>query len=124
MSCPEDVRANAFATDIEELPREIYDDLMRITSNVIGSRENAAQQRDEIQINEPHLRYYRGIRFNNVWYIQYEQKATRGVQTVGYIFHPDGFYYRSPLLRFGGPACETIRAALNGVVSPVQNPDH
>lgn len=50
--------------------------------------------------------------------MQFEVAMAGGVRTVTYVRHGDGLYYRSPGYYFNGPACASIRAALEGVTTP------
>lgn len=121
-ACPEDARAVAIAYRLSDLPAEIRADLMRLTRNHIGERPQPLRQSHVVVPEERGnlgSRFYRALRFQNVWYVQWERALTRGVQTLGYISQNDGPFVSSVGLRFAGPACETIRAALAGVVTPV-----
>ena len=121
-ACPEDARAGQIAYQLSDLPPEVRLDLMRLTHYSIGERPRPLR-RSHVVIPEERdylgSRFYRALRFQNVWYVQYERALTRGVQTVGYIADARGRFHASPVLRFGGPPCETIRAALAGIVAPV-----
>lgn len=123
ISCREDRLAAESAERITELPLEIQQDLSRVTVGQIGERNRPLRQ-SHVLISEErdHLRvrFYRALRFRGVWYVQYEETLRSGVQTLGYTRHPDGRFLRSPILRFGGPPCETIRAALSGVNTPLE----
>lgn len=121
-ACPEDARAAEIAYQLSDLPPEVRLDLMRLTRFSIGERPRPLH-RSHVIIPEERgylgSRFYRALRFQNVWYVQYELALTRGVQTIGYTGDARGRFHASPGLRFGGPPCETIRAVLAGIVAPV-----
>lgn len=122
VACSEDATASEIAYQLSDLPSEVRLDLMRLTRYSIGERPRPLR-RSHVVIPEEDgylgARFYRALRFQNVWYVQYELALTRGVQTIGYIGDAGGRFHASPVLRFGGPPCETIRAARAGIVAPV-----
>ena len=119
--CPEEARATATADRLAELPREIRDDLMVLTANEITD-ENVPLLRTDAptKAEEKHatVRFAQAMRFHNYWLVQFEVALFAGVRTVSYVSTGDGPYHRSPMFYFGGPACASIRAALEGVTAP------
>jgi hypothetical protein len=121
-ACRDDARAIEIAYRLSDLPPEVRLDLMRLTRFSIGERPRPLR-RSHVVIPEERgylgSRFYRALRFQNVWYVQWESALTAGVQTIGYIGDARGRFHASPVLRFGGPPCETITAVLAGIVAPV-----
>lgn len=120
-SCPEFARAAATADRLAELPPEIRERLLRLLNNDIGDRGSPLLQTDAPSAAErgyPRTRFVRGLRFRDMWLVQYEVSMMSGVHTLSFVFGDGGRFHLSRRHFFGGPACESVRAALNGVTTP------
>ncbi len=53
-----------------------------------------------------------------IWYVQVEIAMTSGVRAMGYFSGSDGRFRRVLSRYYGGPACETLKAAVKGVYNP------
>ena len=119
--CPEEAGATATADRLSELPQEIRDDLMVLTDNEITDENVPLLRTDaptKAERNHATVRFAQAMRFHNYWLVQYEVALFAGVRTVSYVSTGDGPFHRSPMFYFGGPACASIRAALDGVTTP------
>jgi hypothetical protein len=91
----------------------------------MGDRGSHLLQTDAPRGAEQHYpttRFVQAVLIKNVWYVQFEVSMFGGVRTLGYDRGSDGRFYRSRSHYYGGPMCETLRAALSGVYNP-GNPD-
>lgn len=121
LDCPELTRASASAYHLSDLPEEIRLDLMAWTNNEITDEDIPLLNTDspgQRERNHPTARFVQAFRFEDKWLVQFEVALFSGVRTVTYHNGGSGIFKRSPLHYFGGPACASIRAALEGVVTP------
>jgi len=118
-SCQEAAQASATAYQLADLPQDIRDDLIGLTGNSLGDSNATLLHSDAPQpaaLGLPSARFAQAMLFNGRWFVQLEVSMFSGVHTIGYVRHSDGFR-RSPIHHFRGPACESIRAAFNGVTT-------
>lgn len=118
--CREDARATAVARTASALPQEIRDDLAALTGNDIsdaGSRA-APEPYTRSQHADDTARFVRALRFGPRWYVQIRVPLFEGVRTITYASREGRPFERWPASYFGGPACASIRAALEGVSTP------
>ena len=118
-SCGKDVGANAVVERLADLPADIRGDLL-LTFRGMGDRGAPLLQTDAPSIAEreyPTSRFAQALRIKNMWFVQFEV-AMSGGRTIGYVQGTDGRFARSPSHYYGGPACETLKAAVNGVITP------
>lgn len=120
-TCADEVRATATARRLSELPPEVRDDLMLLTENAMAEGGSPLLQTDAPTAAERDLatvRFAQGLLVGDKWFVQFEVSMFAGVRTVSYVRDQDGRFGRSPMHYFGGPACASIKAALNGVTTP------
>jgi hypothetical protein len=119
-NCPEAVRAAARAYRLSELPDEIRKDLMALTNDEITD-ENipllATDAPSEAERKHATVRFAQALRFHDQWLVQFEVALFSGVRTIAYTKTQNGPFRMSPGHSFGGPACASIRAVLDGVTS-------
>ena len=118
-SCAKEVKAVALVERLSELPADIRDDLMMMDKKM-GDRGSPLLQTDAPTILErdyPTSRFAQALLIKNMWFVQFEVAMT-GMLTIGYIKGTDGKFTRSPSHYYNGPACETLKAAVNGVTTP------
>ncbi|WP_448662452.1 hypothetical protein ACG3SL_17570 [Sphingomonas sp. CJ20] len=116
--CLKDVGAIATAERLAQLPSEIQEDLKLISHNSMGDSDGPLLNTDSPSDREskfPTARFLLGVQVKDKWYIQFEQ-AMSGVRTIGYRRDNMGKFYRAPWQYLGGPACETLRAMVSGVL--------
>jgi hypothetical protein len=119
--CPEAARADAAAYRLADLPQEIREDLMRWTRNEITDENIPLLRTDaptEVEKGYATVRFAQALRFRDTWYVQSEVALSAGVRSMTYYKTPNGRFERFRSQHFGGPACATIRAALDGVYTP------
>jgi hypothetical protein len=120
-NCPEAAQATASAYRLSELPEEIRVDLMALTNNEITD-ENipllASDALSEAEKKHATVRFAQALRFRDKWLVQFEVALFFGVRTITYVSTQNGPFRLSPSHSFGGPACASIRAALDGVTTP------
>lgn len=120
-ACVEQVPADAFVDDLSGLPETIRDDLTILVQAPMGARGGPLLQTDAptaAERDDPLTRFYRAALVNGRWLVQFEVSLFSGVRTIVYTAGGDGRFHRDPWRYFGGPACESLNAALNGVTSP------
>jgi hypothetical protein len=120
-NCPEAARADAAAYRLADLPQEIREDLMKWTGNEITDENIPLLRTDSFTDGGKgyaKVRFAQALRFRDRWFVQSEMALVAGVRTITYYRTPNGRFERFPTQYFGGPACATIRAALDGVVTP------
>lgn len=118
-ACANEVKAIAVVERLSELPRDILDDLLSRFKDM-GDRGSPLLETDAPSVVEsgyPASRFAQALLIKNVWFVQFEV-AMGGVRTIGYVRGTDGRFQRSPSHYYGGPACETLKAAVNGVTTP------
>ena len=117
-SCPE-IQADVRLDRLAGLPAEIRDDLKLITHNDMGDgggpllNTDAPTARD---MKHPNTRFFQAMSRKGRWYVQFEV-ALSGVRTLSYAVGEAGRFYRVPSQYFGGPPCESLQAAMSGVLS-------
>ena len=123
-TCARDVQAAATAYRLSDLPQDISGDLTSLAT-VLGDRiadsdspllrtdAPTAAERDHATV-----RFAQAMRVGDKWFVQFEVSQFAGVRTVTYVRNQDGRFRRSPAHYFGGPACASIKAALDGVTTP------
>jgi hypothetical protein len=120
-TCADEVRAAAIASRLSELPREVRDDLMLLTEGAMADSDSPLLQTDAptaAERGQGTVRFAQGLLVGGKWFAQFEVSMFAGVRTVAYVRNQDGRFRRSPMHYFGGPACASIRAALDGVTTP------
>jgi hypothetical protein len=120
-NCPEAVRATASAYRLSELPEEIRKDLMALTNNEITDEDIPLLNTDaptEAERNHATVRFAQALRFRDTWLVQFEVALVRGVRTIAYVSIQNRPFQLFRSQTFGGPACASIRAALDGVTTP------
>jgi hypothetical protein len=118
-SCAKEVKAIAVVERLSELPADIRDDLI-FRFKDMGDRGSPLLQTDAptaLERDLPTSRFAQALLIKNVWFVQFEVAMT-GTRTMGYFRGTDGKFTRSPSHYYGGPACETLKAAVNGVTTP------
>ena len=119
-SCAKEVQASAVVERLSELPPDIRDDLI-YRFRGMGDRGSPLLQTDApsaVEMTYPTSRFAQALLIKNVWFVQFEVAMFSGVRTMGYLRGTDGRFTRSPSRYFGGPACETLKAAIAGVYTP------
>lgn len=119
--CPEADRAIGRARLLSELPSEIRDDLKIFTNNEITDEDIPLLNTDApspAEMNYATARFVQALQFRDRWLVQFEVALFAGVRTVAYVSRQGRPFERSPTHYFGGPACASIRAALEGVTTP------
>lgn len=122
-NCPEAARATASAYRLSDLPTEIRADLMALTNNEITDENVPLLDTDAptaAERSHATVRFAQAFRFRNKWLVQFEVALFSGVRTIAYASTEDGPFHLSPSHTFNGPACASIRAALEGVTTPGQ----
>lgn len=126
LQCSEMLRAAAIAHRLSELPTEIREDLETLTHNEIRDVDVPLLNTDAPIGRErgyARVRFVQAARFQQFWLVQVEAAMVSGVRTISYV-RPDlrstdrGPFVRSNQQVFAGPACASIRAALDGVTTP------
>lgn len=115
-----DILATAVVKRLSDLPREIRDDL-HLNYKDMGEPGSPLLQTDAptaAEVHYPTSRFVQGVLIKDVWYVQFEVSMFSGVRTIGYVRIDDGRFLRSPSHYYGGPSCETLKAAINGVYTP------
>ncbi len=124
--CPELAGATTTVQRMSELPAEIREDLLTLTGNEIREANVPLLNTDAptaMERNHATVRFVQAARFQRFWLVQFEVALFAGVRTVSYIRAGHGATDRGPYVRFdqhvfAGPACASIRAALEGVTTP------
>ena len=119
--CAGEVRAAAIVTRLSELPPDIRDDLQHLSQNAMGDRDSPLLQTDApvgAERDFPQTRFVQALFVDGKWFVQFEVAMFSGVRTIGYVRDGKGDFHRSPSHYFGGPACASIKAALDGVTTP------
>jgi hypothetical protein len=119
-SCAEEVGAIAVANRLSKLPQDIRADLMQMDKNM-GDPGSPLLQTDAPSVAQskyPTSRFFQALLINKIWFVQVEIAMTSGIRTMGYYRDSDGRFQRSRSHYYGGPACETLKAAANGVYNP------
>ena len=119
LSCAKEVGATAVVERLSELSPDIRDDLI-FRFKDMGDRGSPLLQTDAptaLERDLPTSRFAQALLIKNVWFVQFEVAMT-GMLTMGYIKGSDGKFMRSPSHYYSGPACETLKAAVNGVTTP------
>jgi hypothetical protein len=120
-SCSEMGRAAATAYRLSELPAEIRADLMEWTNHQITDANIPLLNTDApgpLERTYATVRFAQAARFHNYWLVQFEVALFSGVRTVSYSSTENGPFRRSPMIYSQGPACASLRAALEGVGNP------
>lgn len=119
-SCAKEVGATEVAYRLSEVPKDILADLMLMDKNM-GDQGSPLVQTDAPsaeQLKWPTSRFLQALLINRTWYVQVEVSMMSGVRTMGYSRGSDGRHQRLSSRYYGGPACETLRAAVKGVYNP------
>lgn len=119
--CPEAAQAAAAAYRLSDLPDEIRADLNLLAHGEIADSDVPLLQTDTptgAEARYPTMHFYQAMRFNNLWLVQVEISLTAGVRTISYVSVGGGAFQHVPIHDFGGPPCESIRAAMSGVTTP------
>ena len=122
-SCARDVHATATAYRLADLPQQIRDEMAAYPEVFGGGLADsdapllqtdapAAEERDY-----PTVRFAQAMLVGDKWFVQFEVSLYTGVRTVSFHRHRDGHFRLRPDHFFGGPACASIRAALDGVTA-------
>lgn len=118
-SCATEVNATSVVEHLSELHPDIRNDLL-FRFKDMGDRGSPLLQTDAPSVIEskyPTSRFAQAVLLRNVWFVQFEVAMT-GMLTIGYVQGSDGRFTRAPSHYYGGPPCETLKAAFNGVVTP------
>jgi hypothetical protein len=113
------IEATAVVERLSDLPEDIRIDLTSVYKD-IGDRESPLLQTDAptaAESNYPTSRFFQAVLMKDVWYVQYEL-TYGGRRTLGYFLGANGHFTKDPWHFFGGPYCETLRAAADGVGTP------
>jgi hypothetical protein len=119
-SCAKEVGAITVVERLSELPPDIREDLL-FRFKDMGDRGSPLLQTDApsaVEMTYPTSRFAQALLIKNAWFVQFEVSMFSGVRTIGYVRGSDGRFTRSPSRYFGGPACETLKAAVKGVYTP------
>ena len=124
--CAREVGASDTAYRLAELPTDVREDLVRRRSDIFGGEQLADSDATLLNTDAPTaaerghvvLRFAQAMRVRDIWFVQFEVSLLAGVRTISYVRHLDSRFNLSPLHRFVGPACASIKAALAGVTSP------
>lgn len=125
--CPEFAGAAAAVDRLAELPPEIREHLLSVIDNNMGDPNSILLRTDAVtdaERGQRTSRLVRGLRFRDsrrrrdMWLIQYEAAMRANVHTISYEIGPEGRFRFTRRHFFSGPACESVRAALNGVTTP------
>jgi hypothetical protein len=131
--CPEVARARQVARRMSELPADIREDLLTAARGEIRDVDVSLLNTDaptERERSYATLRFARAVRFERFWLVQIEVAMVSGVTTLSYFRTGQGTprggtWVRTNEHNFRGPACASIRAALEGVtIHGGLAPDH
>ena len=121
-SCATEIQAESYARRLADIPPEIRDDLNSLTKGTVGDSGGpllATDAPSAVERQYPTTRFYQAFLIKNQWFVQFEVAMFAGVRTMTYRRSKDNNrFYRSPWGYFGGPACESLNAALSGVTTP------
>ena len=122
-ACAYEVGASATAFRLSELPQDVRDEMKRLkplfgdmadsNAPLLQSDAPAAAERDY-----PTVRFAQAMLVKDRWFVQFEVSLFAGVRTTSFTRHSDGHFRFSPSHYFGGPACASIKAAVDGVTTP------
>lgn len=114
-----DIRAARVVQRLADLPPQIRKDLISVYRDM-ADRGGPLLQTDApttAKRNYPTSRFFQALFINNEWYVQYEL-THGGRRTLGYYLATDGgtekHFARAPWHYYGGPFCETLKAATSG----------
>ena len=113
------IPATAVVSRLADLPPDVRRDITSVYKDM-GDRGSVILQTDAPSPSElklPTSRFYQAVLIKNEWFVQYE-RSHGGPTTLSYIRGTDGRFQRFPGHYFGGPYCEVLKAAVNGVVTP------
>jgi len=125
-SCAQEIHATATASRLSDLPPEIREDLARISNNEMAESGSHILQTDapsKADAKLPTSRFMQAILVKDLpnakdtWFVSFEVSMSTP-RTVSYYRDQWGRYNRVQMHNFGGPPCESIKAALKGVTSP------
>ena len=118
-TCP-DIRATMVVERLSGLPEDIRDNLLTAYRGIgdRGSELLATDAPSTAEMKYPTKRCFQAVLIKDVWYVQIEVAMTSGVRTIGFNGGTDGHFRFAPSVYYGGPACETPKAAINGVYNP------
>lgn len=124
-NCAEVAAASAAAYRLADLPEDVRDRLAYLEQNLIrtGIADGDAPllQTDAPSLAErthPTIRFKQAVLIGDIWFVQLEVSMTAGVRTISFHRRHDGRFDVSHDHYFSGPACASIRAALDGVRTP------
>ena len=123
-TCARDVQAAATAYRLSDLPSDISGDLTSLAGQFgdrVADSDAPLLQTDAPTAAErghPRVRFAQAMLVGDKWFVQFEVSQFAGVRTVTYVRHQDGRFRRSPAHYFGGPACASIKAAVERVTTP------
>jgi hypothetical protein len=120
--CPEAAQAKVATRQLSGLPDEIHRDLRALTNDEITDEDVPLLRTDAPTASETShatARFVQAMLLGDKWVVQFEVALFAGVRTLTYIRNNfTGPYHRSQSQVFGGPACASLRAVLDGVATP------
>lgn len=114
------IPAAAVIERLSDLPTDIRQDLLQTYEDMEerGAPLLSTDSPTEGERKYPTSRFVQAVLIKNVWYVQFEVSMFAGVRTMGYVRASNGRFRRDPSRYYGGPACATLRAAIEGVYNP------
>lgn len=119
-TCAREFQATATAYRLSEVPQDIrgnFDTLEKLWGSKIADSDAPLLQTDApgpAERDHATVRFAQALLVRDKWFVQFEVRLSSGVLTVAYSRDSEGRLRLSPPL-FSGPACASIRAALDGV---------
>lgn len=120
-TCAKEIRANSVVIDLADLPQEIREHLDTFDPKGMGERDSQLLKTDApVRAERDHrqTRFAQALLVRDEWFVQFEVALFSGVRTIGYVRDGEGRFRPWPPHYFGGPPCESIKAALQGVTTP------
>ncbi len=122
--CAREVGATSVATRLSQLPPSIREDIARLKpvfGDHMADSDAELLQTDAPRAEDGHrarVRFAQAMLVGDHWFVQFEIAMWAGVRTASFRRQADGSFAYAPVHDFGGPACASIKAALEGVTTP------
>lgn len=120
-TCAKEIRATSVASNLTDLPQEIREHLDDFDPKGMGERDAPLLKTDApvgVERGHRQTRFVQAFLVKDEWFVQFEVAMFSGVRTIGYVRDSEGRFRPWPPHYFGGPPCESINAALQGVTTP------
>jgi hypothetical protein len=124
-TCLREISATSTVNRLSDLPQDVRSSLSYFEENILKGRiadsGSPLMQTDApsaIESGYPRARFSQAVLIRDRWFVQFQVSLWSGVRTVSFTRSSDGRYGLSPGHYFGGPACESLKAAVAGVSTP------